>query len=44
MSRSIRAATLRLKVTHVATASILVVDDEPAIQDILTWSPGGRGL
>ena len=43
MSRSIRAATLRLKVTHVATASILVVDDEPAIQDILTWSLAAEG-
>jgi CheY-like chemotaxis protein len=34
---------LRLKVAPVATASILVVDDEPAIQDILTWSLAAEG-
>src|SRR5262245_18917076 len=28
---------------HVANASILVVDDEPAIQDILTWSLAAEG-
>src|SRR5262245_58881265 len=28
---------------HVANASILVVDDEPAIQDILTWSLEAEG-
>jgi DNA-binding NtrC family response regulator len=33
----------RLKVAPVATASILVVDDEPAIQDILTWSLTAEG-
>jgi DNA-binding NtrC family response regulator len=43
MSRSTRAVALRLKVAQVATASILVVDDEPAIQDILTWSLAAEG-
>src|SRR5512145_1294274 len=32
-----------LKVTRKMTASILVVDDEPAIQDILTWSLAAEG-
>src|SRR4029450_11505558 len=43
MTRSTSAAALRLKVAQVATASILVVDDEPAIQDILTWSLAAEG-
>src|SRR4029077_7865752 len=40
---SIRAAAFRLRVPHVATAPILVLDDEPAIQDILTWSLEAEG-
>jgi DNA-binding NtrC family response regulator len=34
---------LRLTVTRQMPASILVVDDEPALQDILTWSLAAEG-
>ena len=42
MSRSISCG-VETEGDHVATASILVVDDEPAIQDILTWSLAAEG-